>query len=136
LAAVAKVLLSMEGGVIPANLHYSKPNPDIPALADGRLKVVSENTPWEGGYVGVNSFGFGGSNVHVLLRSNHTHAANGNGVDSTAAAESKRFVFLCCSSNSNISVSVLMYIHCLLHLLHCSTLFSYKIISTVIIAGW
>lgn len=79
LAAVAKVLLAMEEGTIPANLHYSTANPDIPALTDGRLKVVSENTSWNGGYVGVNSFGFGGSNVHVLLRStvSKENAANG-----------------------------------------------------------
>ena len=35
----------------------------------GNCQVVCERTPWEGGYVGINSFGFGGSNVHVLLRS-------------------------------------------------------------------
>lgn len=33
------------------------------------MQVVSENTPWPGGYAAVNSFGFGGANVHVLLRS-------------------------------------------------------------------
>jgi len=32
-------------------------------------QVVDKLTPWHGGYVGINSFGFGGSNVHVLLRS-------------------------------------------------------------------
>jgi len=32
-------------------------------------QVVSERTSWEGGYFGINSFGFGGSNVHVLLSS-------------------------------------------------------------------
>ena len=31
--------------------------------------MVASNTPWSGGYVGINSFGFGGANVHVLLRS-------------------------------------------------------------------
>lgn len=67
LCAIAKVLIAMERGVIPANLHYGEPNPDIPALLDGRLKVVSTNTDFAGGYVGVNSFGFGGANVHVLL---------------------------------------------------------------------
>ena len=33
------------------------------------LQVVTERTPWRGGYVGISSFGDGGSNVHVLLRS-------------------------------------------------------------------
>lgn len=32
--------------------------------------MVSENTPWNGGYVAVNSFGFGGANAHVILKSN------------------------------------------------------------------
>jgi fatty acid synthase len=39
LAALAKVIVAMHGGVIPANLHYREPNPDIPALTDGRFKV-------------------------------------------------------------------------------------------------
>ena len=60
----------MEEGYIPANLHFNEPNSDIAGLVDGRLHVVSERTKWSGGYVGINSFGFGGSNVHVVLRSN------------------------------------------------------------------
>ena len=60
----------MEDGAIPANLHFTTPNPDIPGLSDGRLKVVSERTQWDGGYVAINSFGFGGSNVHALMQSN------------------------------------------------------------------
>jgi len=39
LCSVAKVLIAMESGVIPPNLHYQDPNPDIPALSDGRLQV-------------------------------------------------------------------------------------------------
>ena len=70
LAAVAKVLIAMEENRIPGNLHYTSPNPDIPGLSDGRLRVVGENTDWTGGVVGVNSFGFGGSNVHAVLKSN------------------------------------------------------------------
>jgi len=70
LCSVAKVLLAMQEGVIPGNLHFQSPNLDIPALSDGRFKVVSENMAWEGGYVGINSFGFGGANVHVVLKSN------------------------------------------------------------------
>ncbi|XP_039755412.1 fatty acid synthase [Pararge aegeria] len=69
LCSVAKVLLAMERGVLPANLHYREPNPDIPALSDGRIRVVDRNTPWDGGLVAVNSFGFGGANAHVILES-------------------------------------------------------------------
>ena len=39
LCSVAKVLIAMESGVIPPNLHYQEPNADIPALSDGRLQV-------------------------------------------------------------------------------------------------
>ena len=66
---MAKVLVALEDGYIPANLHYQTPNSDIPALTDGRLKVVTERTKWPGGYIGINSFGFGGANVHAVLKS-------------------------------------------------------------------
>jgi len=39
------------------------------AACCGDCQVVCERTAWDGGYIGINSFGFGGSNVHVLLRS-------------------------------------------------------------------
>lgn len=50
------------------NIHFQHPNPDIPALADGRVHVVTKPIPTNGGIVGINSFGFGGSNVHVILK--------------------------------------------------------------------
>lgn len=70
MCSLAKVLIAMESGMIPKNLHFENPNPDIPALCDGRIKVVSDNMPFEGGYIGINSFGFGGANGHLLLKSN------------------------------------------------------------------
>nr|CAD7589404.1 unnamed protein product [Timema genevievae] len=70
LCSIAKVLIAMEAGVIPPNLHFRAPNPDIAALNDGRLQVVNKPLPWNGGLVAVNSFGFGGANAHILLRSN------------------------------------------------------------------
>lgn len=63
-----QVLLSLERGVWAPNLHFSNANPDIPALTDGRVQVVNRPIPVRGGIVGINSFGFGGSNVHVILR--------------------------------------------------------------------
>lgn len=63
-----QVLLSLEHGVWAPNLHYTDPNPDIPALTNGQVQVVDRPLPVRGGIVGINSFGFGGSNVHVILR--------------------------------------------------------------------
>ena len=51
---MAKVLIAMEAGVIPANLHFSQPNPDIAALHDGRIQVntsVSPSVPRPGEFV-------------------------------------------------------------------------------------
>lgn len=60
----------MEEKVIPANLHFKTPNENIPELQNGKLHVICQNTGWKGGYTGVNSFGFGGANAHVILKSN------------------------------------------------------------------
>lgn len=34
------------------------------------MQVVNKNWEFNGGYVALNSFGFGGANAHVLLKSN------------------------------------------------------------------
>lgn len=60
----------MEHGMWAPNLHYNTPNPDIPALQDGRIQVVTKPTPTKGLLAGINSFGFGGSNAHIILRPN------------------------------------------------------------------
>ena len=68
--SIAKLLIAMEAGVLPGNLHYKSPNPDLYGLMDGRMQVVDKNMEWEGGIIGLNSFGFGGANAHVILKSN------------------------------------------------------------------
>ena len=65
---IAKVLLALEEGLIPANLHYKTPNPNIPALTDGRLKVVDKHMPLNGEYVAVNACGSSTANVHLVLK--------------------------------------------------------------------
>src|SRR5262249_28336529 len=55
---------------IPANLHFETPNPQIP-FDDLRLRVA-QREPWPqtNGHpprAGVNAFGFGGTNGHVVL---------------------------------------------------------------------
>ncbi|KAM4691284.1 fatty acid synthase isoform 2-T2 [Rhinophrynus dorsalis] len=89
LAALAKVILSLEHGTWAPNLHYNNPNTSIPALQDGRIQVVTEPTQVKGGIVGINSFGFGGSNVHIILKPNEKKLSD------QASLELPRLVQVC-----------------------------------------
>lgn len=71
-----QVIIAMESGKIPPNLHYNRPRKGVKALEEGRLKVVTETTPYEIDYAGVSSFGFGGANCHILLKSNQKRKNN------------------------------------------------------------
>jgi len=72
MAGLIKVALSMAHREFPASLHFQKPNPHIPFEAL-RIRVQSKREPWlaEGGrrVAGVSSFGFGGTNSHVVVES-------------------------------------------------------------------
>ncbi len=67
----AKTVLALQHGRIPGNLDYQSPNPHIP-FDNLRLKVVAEPTDWPQSErprtAGVSSFGFGGTNAHVVLQ--------------------------------------------------------------------
>jgi acyl transferase domain-containing protein/D-arabinose 1-dehydrogenase-like Zn-dependent alcohol dehydrogenase/trans-aconitate methyltransferase/acyl carrier protein len=69
-AGLIKTALALRHRTVPANLHYLEPNPEIPFEAL-RLKVPCASTLLAGTdgplVAGVNSFGFGGSNAHVVL---------------------------------------------------------------------
>ena len=68
IAGLIKVILAMEHGVIPKHLHFQKPNPHI-AWERLPVKVTSEATAWPAGrkIAGVSSFGFSGTNAHVII---------------------------------------------------------------------
>jgi len=66
----------MEAGIIMPTIYFKHPRDDMVAIHEGRIKVITEITEFKGGYVGVNSFGFGGANSHILLKSNPKAKAN------------------------------------------------------------
>ncbi|MDR2669065.1 MAG: acyltransferase domain-containing protein, partial [Desulfovibrio sp.] len=70
-AGLLKAVLVLQQGRIPPNLHFTVPNPHID-FVDLNLRVPTRalDLPLrgDGALVGLNSFGFGGANVHVLLR--------------------------------------------------------------------
>lgn len=71
IAGVTKALLALQHGAIPANLHFHTPNPKID-FQGWKLEVVSTPHPLPDDdqplHFGVNSFGFGGTNGHCVLR--------------------------------------------------------------------
>ncbi|OTF78648.1 fatty acid synthase-like protein, partial [Euroglyphus maynei] len=91
LNSLAKVLLTFQNKMIPANLHFQTPNTNIPELIDGRIKPVTENTPFEDGIVAVNSFGFGGVNVHMLLK---PHAKELDPIKSSIVTDIPRLILV------------------------------------------
>jgi len=84
IAGFIKGVLTAHYGVAAPNLHFHEPNPAIP-WEPYRLEVPTHPTQLRWGNrlltVGVNSFGAGGANAHVVLQSladarpNHEHRA-------------------------------------------------------------
>jgi acyl transferase domain-containing protein/surfactin synthase thioesterase subunit/acyl carrier protein len=71
IAGLLKVVLAMNNKLLPSNLNFKTPNPNIP-FDVLKLKVQHGNTAWpaqagETLKAGVNSFGWGGTNAHTVL---------------------------------------------------------------------
>jgi myxalamid-type polyketide synthase MxaB len=77
-AGMIKVILAMQHREIPPHLHLKKINEYIP-MDRLPLKIPTSRTPWvtDGAprRAGVNSFGFGGANAHIILEEAPTSSA-------------------------------------------------------------
>lgn len=69
-ASVIKVLGTLQRGEIFPHLHFRTPNPAID-WQDGRVRVPTAAVPWAPGgaarVAGVSSFGYSGTNAHLLI---------------------------------------------------------------------
>ncbi|WP_067460395.1 type I polyketide synthase [Actinomadura macra] len=70
LAALIKVVLSLQYERLPRTLHAEQPTRRV-KWEDSGLRLVQESLPWPRGErtrrAGVSSFGIGGTNVHVIV---------------------------------------------------------------------
>ena len=95
MAGLVKAIYCLRERAIPPSIHFASPNPRL-AFREWNLSVVTENTPLEPGrrgVIGVNSFGFGGANAHVILESGEAprlaSAADGRPVPLVVSARSE-----------------------------------------------
>src|SRR5690606_39055746 len=70
IAGLIKLVLSLEVGKLPPTLHQSRPNPRI-AWNTLPLRVIDRKQDWPVAplrLAGVSSFGFSGTNAHLILQ--------------------------------------------------------------------
>jgi acyl transferase domain-containing protein/NADPH:quinone reductase-like Zn-dependent oxidoreductase/thioesterase domain-containing protein/NAD(P)-dependent dehydrogenase (short-subunit alcohol dehydrogenase family)/acyl carrier protein len=77
-AGLIKVVLMMQHETIAPQTHFESLNPHI-NLAGTRLTIPTEATAWPSGsrprFAGVSSFGFGGTNTHLIVESGRPQRA-------------------------------------------------------------
>lgn len=88
IGGLIKTALAVRHRAVPATLHYREPNPHIP-FDDLPVRVADTLQPWPGAdglpaLAGVSSFGFGGTNAHLVLEQPPAAAAPPRGADGAA----------------------------------------------------
>ncbi|MEO0769197.1 MAG: acyltransferase domain-containing protein, partial [Cyanobacteria bacterium J06649_4] len=82
IAGLIKVVLSMQNSTLPAHLHFQQPSPHID-WDKLPVRVTQKSTDWKSGkveqngssaetisrFAGISSFGFSGTNAHVIVES-------------------------------------------------------------------
>ncbi|EZF68845.1 hypothetical protein H105_08627 [Trichophyton soudanense CBS 452.61] len=71
LAGIMKATMALEKHQIPPNMHFNTPNPEVD-FKGWKLRIPTEPVEWtvrEGvaRRVSINSFGYGGTNAHIIL---------------------------------------------------------------------
>lgn len=88
ITGLIKVVLALQHRLIPAHLHFRTPSPHI-QWADFPLRVPTQATAWEpidGRRIGgVSSFGFSGTNAHVVLEEAPAPEPTGSPISNHAA---------------------------------------------------
>ena len=99
IAGVIKTILCLQHRHIPSNLHFRTLNPNI-NRENTRLAIPVEGIHWDDGAdrrcAGVSSFGFGGTNAHVVLEAAPT-------IETTPPACRRPWHLLCVSGKTQVA---------------------------------
>lgn len=106
MAGLLKALLTLKNQTIPASLHVENLNPNI-QFAEHNLQVVTQPTAIKSGrnrqLIGVNSFGFGGANAHVLVEYYQSPTLEASSPEVTEADEHLPPLFLSAQSEAALA---------------------------------
>ncbi|MFD7896792.1 beta-ketoacyl synthase N-terminal-like domain-containing protein [Streptomyces sp. NPDC059743] len=106
IAGLIKAALAIHHGVLPPTLHCDEPNP---ALEATRFAPLAKATAWEDTATGaprragVNAFGFGGINAHVVLEQPAASAARTARSPRTTVSEPERVLRLAASGPAELA---------------------------------
>ncbi|KAM0343561.1 hypothetical protein ACHAPU_008456 [Fusarium lateritium] len=106
LTSIIKSVVALENKTILPNIKFQKPNPNIPW--DRNLHVPLEPIKWPTGVrerISINSFGLGGSNVHMVLDSADSMGVPSRAERLTIRGQPERKSLLLLSGNSDSSIT-------------------------------
>ena len=110
-AGLIKLALVLHHGEIPPSLHFREPNPHIP-FDTLPLEVQRTLAPWpeemRPALAGVSSFGFGGTNVHMILEEPPASAGSSVSPGGPEPAVAERAYLLPLSAKSPDALSALV----------------------------
>lgn len=113
IAGIIKVVLSLQNHAIPAHLNFSEPNPHIP-WHELAVNVPTEPQSWpeiEGKRIaGVSSFGFSGTNAHLVLEAAPApvrEAEKSNNGEAGAIAAERPYHLLTLSAKTEAALNAL-----------------------------
>ena len=112
IAGVIKAALILKHKEIPPSLHFNQPNPTINFQAL-KLKVQTESVPLppeDITYIGVNSFGFGGTNAHAVLSTADTHTQSEQTTENHSTPHTAQIFTLSAKSHKALRALTTAYI--------------------------
>jgi phthiocerol/phenolphthiocerol synthesis type-I polyketide synthase C len=113
IAGLTKTLLTLQHREIPGNLHFNTPNPKID-FEKWKLEVVTRPTAYPQGdeaiVVGVNSFGFGGTNAHLVIQEYRERPARPAAAKEPSRKDAQNVLILSGHSEAGLQAVVKSYL--------------------------